>query len=67
MKIPKILRADNLLILGSKGVYPGVEGGFTPDGPDVLDAGDGVAGVGGYGLASGCRVRRVDPEFLGAR
>ena len=27
---------------GTKGAYPGVERAFTPDGPDVLDGGEGA-------------------------
>jgi hypothetical protein len=36
---PKILRADNLLDLVSRGYAPGVETPVTPDEPDVLDGG----------------------------
>jgi hypothetical protein len=38
------------------GYTPGPETPFNPDELDVLDAGDGVEGVVGDGLASGCRV-----------
>ena len=36
-----------------KGGSRGVETSVTPDEPDVLDAGDGVQGLGVGGLASG--------------
>jgi hypothetical protein len=42
------------------GYTPGVQTPVTPDGPDVLDGGDGVEEVAIDGLAAGCRVRRVD-------
>jgi hypothetical protein len=34
------------------------------DEPDDSNAGDVLQELGGYGLASGCRVRRVDQWFL---
>ena len=47
----------NIVLQG--GHTPGLETPDTPVGPDGLDGGDVVDGVGGDGLASGCRVRRV--------
>ena len=42
------------------GPTPGLETPDTPDEPDAIDAGDVVEGVVGDGLATGCRVWRVD-------
>ena len=42
-----------------KGPTPGLETPDPPDEPGELDAGDVVEGVGGGGLATGWRVRRV--------
>jgi hypothetical protein len=46
------------------GPAPEEETPLTPVEPEVLDGGDGVVGLGVYGLASGCRVRRVDWAYL---
>jgi hypothetical protein len=53
IKISKSFRADLLLNRSQKGARPGVENPVTPDGPDVLDGGDGVEGLGFDGLAAG--------------
>ena len=53
MKSARNSWADHVPDRMQKEVYPGAEIPFVPVEPDVLDGGDGVAGVGEDGLATG--------------
>jgi hypothetical protein len=66
-KNPLKIRGQIICGIGcEKGPTPGgyQETAVIADEPDVLDGGNGVEGIGGGGLATGWRVRRVAWWFL---